>query len=143
MGKKGFTLIELLAVFIVLSIILGMVVVNVVHFSNNRKEKDYKNIVSIIEKNTDILVNDDQNVYKDVNEKLMQVSVCKIDYEKLEEANLMDKGTINPKTGKEINRESYIKIELNMSGSDDFEYTFIDKDFSEGTEAIESCLSTN
>ncbi len=142
MNKKGFTLVEVLAVLILLSIILGMVVVNVNYFSNNRKEKDYNNIVNIIEKNTEIFVNDNEDLYISVNDKLTNVgSKCKIEYIKLEEANLMDKDTINPKTGKEINKESYIRVKLNEDY--DFEYTFVDKDEMLETEDIELCLTGN
>ena len=142
MRKKGFTLIELLAVIVILGIILGMVVVNVVHFANNRKQKDYENIVSLIEKNADVLVNTNDEMYNAVNNKLTEIySECKIEYHRLEDSKLMDNGTINPKTGNPINKDSYIKVMLNEDY--DFEYTFIDKDEVEGNEGIDSCLSTN
>lgn len=142
MSKKGFTLIELIAVIAILGIILGMVVINVVYFANNRKEKDYENIVSIIEKNAELLVNTDSDMYNSVNNKLLEVdSECKIEYQRLEDARLMDEGTINPKTGNSINKESYIKVKL--TNEYNFEYTFIDKDTEKNNEAIDSCLSTN
>ena len=141
MNKKGFTLVEMIAILVILSIVLGMVVMNVSDFSNERKEKDYNNIIKIIEKNADILINDDENMYKTINEKLKNSGdECKIEYIKLEEAKLMDKGTINPKTGNEINKDSYIKVQLNDNY--DFEYTFIDKDFDTSNETIDLC-STN
>lgn len=140
MNKKGFTLIEIITVLVILSIILGMVLINVTDFSNERKEKDYNNIKSIIEKNTDMLLNDDEDIYISVNEKLMSVGdECIIEYIRLEEANLMDKGTINPKTEKVINKDSYIKVKLNDNY--DFEYTFVDKDFDTSTETIDLCLT--
>lgn len=142
MNKRGFTLVELLAVIAILAIILGLVVVNVVHFSNNRREKDYNNIVSIIEKNADVLVNTDDDMYDAVNNKLVQINdACKIEYQRLEDSKLMDEGTVNPLTGKSINKDSYIKVILNDEY--EFEYTFIDKDKKTDNEAIDSCLSTN
>ena len=142
MRKKGFTLIELLAVIVILGIILGMVVVSVMHFSNNRREEDYENIVSLIEKNTDLFINSDSEMYSAVNSKLSTIhSECKIEYERLEDAGLMDDGTVNPKTDNPINKESYIKVKLTEEY--DFEYTFIDKDIVQGNESIDLCLSTN
>ncbi len=142
MRKKGFTLVELLAVIAILAIILGLVVVNVMYFSNNRREKDYNNIVSLIEKNADVLVNTDDEMYNAVNTKLIQINdACKIEYQRLETARLMDEGTINPKTGKPINKESYIKVILNENY--DFGYTFVDKDEVPENEGIDLCLSTN
>lgn len=142
MNKKGFTLMEVLAVLVILGVILGMVVVNSVYFANKRKQKDYDNIVSLIEKNADVLVNTDNEVYNAVNNKLTQANdECKIEYERLEDARLMDKGTINPKTGKTINKESYIKVILNEDY--DFIYTFVNVDELEENTNIDSCLSTN
>ena len=142
MNKKGFTLIELLAVIAILAIILGLVVVNVVHFSNNRREKDYNNIVSLIEKNTDILVNTNDEMYNALNNKLKEIdNECKIEYQRLEDSKLMNIGTINPKTGNPINKESYIKVKL--TDEYNFEYTFVDKDAETDNEAIDSCLLTN
>ena len=107
-----------------------------------RKEKDYENIVSIIEKNADVLVNTNDEMYNAVNNKLTEIySECKIEYHRLEDSKLMDNGTVNPKTGNPINKDSYIKVMLNEDYN--FEYTFIDKDEVEGNEGIDSCLSTN
>ena len=44
MKEKGFTLVELLTVFAILSIILGMVVVNVNNYSSKQRQKDYENL---------------------------------------------------------------------------------------------------
>ena len=62
MKEKGFTLVELLTVFAILSIILGMVVVNVNNYSSKQREKDYENLVKIIEENAKVLVNKNEDL---------------------------------------------------------------------------------
>lgn len=139
--KKGFTLVELLAVLLILSIILGVAIFNTNYFTNQRKNKDYDNIVAIILENTDLLVNTNNDIHIKVNEKLSKVSSCKISYKNLIDDNLMDDSTINPKTNKVINLDSYIKVTLKSNY--DFNYEFIDKDINDTSEEIVDCLSVN
>ncbi len=63
MKEKGFTLVELLTVFAILSIILGMVVVNVNNYSSKQRQKDYENLVKIIEENAKVLVNKNEDLF--------------------------------------------------------------------------------
>ena len=63
MKEKGFTIVELLTVFAILSIILGMVVVNVNNYSSKQREKDYENLVKIIEENAKVLVNKNEDLF--------------------------------------------------------------------------------
>lgn len=139
--KKGFTLVELLAVIAILSIVLSLVVVNTNYFLNQRKEKDYSNITDIIKKNTDVLINTNNDIYIKVNNKLSSLDTCKISYQILIDNNLMDKDTINPKTNKIINTDSYIKV--TVKSNYDFNYEFIDKDINDTSDEIVDCLSVN
>ncbi|MBP3635803.1 MAG: type II secretion system protein [Bacilli bacterium] len=139
--RKGFTLVELLAVIVILGIILSIASITITEYSNARKNDDYENIANIIEKNADIFVNTNDEVFNAVNSKLTNInSECKIDYSSLINANLIDGDTINPKTGNKIDKESYVKITLNEDY--DFKYTFIDKD-EDKTNQIKSCLESN
>ncbi len=140
--KKGFTLIELIAVITILAIILGMVVINTNYFNDNRRKRDYNNIVNIIEKNTKVYINTNDDVFNLVNQKLSNPNdKCKILYPLLQDANLMDKDTINPLTNKKFNKESFIEVKLDNNY--DFIYTFVDKDKNENEDEIIDCLQIN
>lgn len=141
--KKGFTLVELVAVITILSIILAMITIDANHYSNERKNKDYVNIVNLIQENTKILVNTNSSIEKQVNEKLSSEGIdsCKINYNLLIENNLMDEDTVNPNTNKIIDNNSYIQVSLNTT-TYEYEYNFIyvDEENDENP-SIENCLT--
>lgn len=113
MKRKGFTLIELLATIVILSIISGIVVINYADASRKENEKQYDKIVEVIEENAKIVVNDNVDLYKSINDKAVNVTegaICKFSYIELVNMKLMDEDTINPKTNKTINGDSYIVV---------------------------------
>ena len=113
MKRKGFTLIELLATIVILSIISGIVVINYADASRKENEKQYDKIVEVIEENAKIVVNENVDLYKSINDKAVNVTegaICKFSYIELVNMKLMDEDTINPKTNKTINGDSYIVV---------------------------------
>lgn len=143
MKKRGFTLVELLAVIVILGIVLSMVTINVTKNSNDRKKLDYENMVKLIEKNTELLVSENSDVYTDVTNKLSgEIKTCKILYKTLIDNNLIDETEVDPRNGDKINPKSYIKVSFNSDY--DLEYKFInidDKEFD--SENIDYCINDN
>lgn len=121
--RKGFTLVELLAVLVLLAIIVGFVAINAVGFSNQRKEIDYNNIVSLTIDNTKVLINTNKQISKKVDYNLQTSSTnsCKLEYSVLVDNRLMDKDTKNPKTGEKFNGN--IIISLNTQ-TNEYSYEF-------------------
>ena len=75
--------------------------------------KQYDKIVEVIEENAKIVVNDNVDLYKSINDKAVNVTegaICKFSYIELVNMKLMDEDTINPKTNKTINGDSYIVV---------------------------------
>ena len=116
MKEKGFTLVELLTVFAILSIILGMVVVNVNNYSSKQREKDYENLVKIIEENAKVLVNKNEDLFVGVtnnaSSKVIDVNGntlngCKFSYDLLVDNKLMDEDTVNPVDNKAFYDNNY------------------------------------
>lgn len=116
MKEKGFTLVELLTVFAILSIILGMVVVNVNNYSSKQREKDYENLVKIIEENAKVLVNKNEDLFvgvtNNVSSKVIDVNGntlngCKFSYDLLVDNKLMDEDTVNPVDNKAFYNNNY------------------------------------
>ncbi len=116
MKEKGFTLVELLTVFAILSIILGMVVVNVNNYSSKQREKDYENLVKIIEENAKVLVNKNEDLFVGVtnnaSSKVIDVNGntlngCKFSYDLLVDNKLMDEDTVNPVDNKAFYNNNY------------------------------------
>ena len=114
--EKGFTLVELLTVFVILSIILGMVVINVNNYSSKQREKDYENLVKIIEENAKVLVNKNEDLFVGVtnyaSSKVIDVNGntlngCKFSYDLLVDNKLMDKDTVNPVDNKAFYDSNY------------------------------------
>ena len=115
MRKNGFTLIELLAVFVILSILLGMVVINVNTYSKKQREKDYENLVKIIEENAKVLVNKNEDLFVGVINNSSKQDIngnkgCKFSYDLLVDNKLMDKDTINPVDNKKFYKNNYLII---------------------------------
>ena len=119
MKEKGFTIVELLTVFAILSIILGMVVVNVNNYSSKQREKDYENLVKIIEENAKVLVNKNEDLFVGVtnnaSSKVIDVNGntlngCKAFYNNNYSiiTTLSDKGTYNYELKQNVNN-SYTK----------------------------------
>lgn len=118
--KKGYTLVELLAVIVVLSVIIGLVSINAVHYYNKRKERDYENIKSLIIDNSKVLVSATSNKISKIVDSNIQISnTCRLNYSDLVKYNLMDEDTKNPITG-EVISGTYVKITL----SSDYEYNY-------------------
>ena len=116
MKEKGFTIVELLTVFAILSIILGMVVVNVNNYSSKQREKDYENLVKIIEENAKVLVNKNEDLFVGVtnnaSSKVIDVNGntlngCKFSYDLLVDNKLMDEDTVNPVDNKAFYNNNY------------------------------------
>ena len=121
MKEKGFTLVELLTVFAILSIILGMVVVNVNNYSSKQREKDYENLVKIIEENAKVLVNKNEDLFVGVtnnaSSKVIDVNGntlngCKFSYDLLVDNKLMDEDTVNPVDNKAFYDNNYSIITI-------------------------------
>ncbi|MBQ9023585.1 MAG: prepilin-type N-terminal cleavage/methylation domain-containing protein [Bacilli bacterium] len=124
--KKGYTLVELLAVIILLSIILGLVSINAIHYFNERKEKDYENIKALIVDNSKVLVNStSKNITKTVDYNLQHYGICKINVSDLVNYGLMDTETNNPLTNESMSN-TYVKVTIDDS-SYDYVYEYIDQ----------------
>ena len=134
MKKNGFTLIELLAVLAILATILGLIIVNAKYYSDQRREKDYNNIRELAEKNTDTLVNTDDEFL----EKLENKTNCKVDYSELVDRGLMDKDTKNPITNELLYGNSYVEVNCN---DEDCKSTFKYKDDTDYSTSIINCTS--
>lgn len=131
MNRKGFTMVELLAVIVLLSVIFAIALISYNEVFKNRRENDYRNIVSMIEENTKVLVTTDFNISDKVDSLLVrenedEVKECKISYSLLIQKRLMDEDTKDPRTGKIISTDSFIKIELNEN--EELEYQFVNMD---------------
>lgn len=148
--RKGFTTVELLSVTVVLGIILSIAIIRIRSISEERNQTDYNNIASMIEENTKVLVNTDSEISSDVDETLQDLKLqkqtddsivvaCQISYQELVDKKLMDKNTVNPKTGRVIDSLSYIKITLDSD--DTYKYEFIYVKDSNGVEYPENCLN--
>lgn len=140
MKDRGFTLIELLAVLTILSIVIAIGAMNVTDVSKKRREEDYKNVVSMIEKNTELLLSENNDIYIEVTDKLTTLnSKCKITYQTLIDNKLIDETEKDPRTGEKINPESYIIISLD----DDYDlmYKFINiNDENSNQESVDYCI---
>lgn len=140
MKKRGFTLVELLAVIVILGIIISIVTINVNENSNKRKKLDYENMVKLIEKNTELLVSENEKIYTDVTNKLAKMDdKCIINYQVLIDNNLVDEAEKDPRNGKKISHNSYVIISINNNY--DLEYKFVNIDDEGDNTSIEYCLS--
>lgn len=139
MKKKGFTLVELIAVITILAILVSLVTIAAIQFYNTRIQKDYANIKSIIEDSAKVYINTDSDIYNEVDDKLQESESCKIPYDKLVEARLLDKEMTNPVTKTALyNNNKYIKVTL-----DDDTYTYSYEFMEENDTTVELCSQTN
>ena len=135
-NRSGFTLVELIAVITILAIILGLVTMNVVEFYNKRKVKDYNNMISIIEDNAKIYMNTDNDIYNEIDDKAQETGSCKLSYDRLVDAGLLDKEMINPMDNSLFyNSNKYIKITLDSKNDYSYEY------MEENDTSIVSCIN--
>lgn len=140
MKKNGFTLVELLTVIVIIAIFASITVLKVSDTASKRKKQDYENMVKLIEKNTEMLVSTNSDIYINVIEKLdSEDDKCKILYQTLIDNDLVDASEKNPVTGKNINTESYIIVSTSTSG--DLKYEFINVDDETVDTEIEECIS--
>lgn len=131
MNRKGFTMVELLAVIVLLSVIFAIALISYNEVFKNRRENDYRNIVSMIEENTKVLVTTDFNISNKVDSLLVRENddeekECKISYNLLIQKRLMDDETKDPRTGKIISTDSFIIVSLNEN--EELEYQFVNMD---------------
>ena len=126
--KKGYTLVELLAVLALLATIIGLVAINAIEYSNERREKDYENIKLIMVDNSKILVEStSKSITKTIDNNLQTNTSCKITFSDLVNNNLMNSETKNPKTN-EILSSEYVKVTLDSSTYKySYEYKEIDE----------------
>ena len=137
MKKKGFTLVELIAVIAILALLLSLVTISAIKFYNSRVQKDYENIKSIIEDSAKVFINTDSDVYSEVDDKLQEAGSCKILYDRLVDARLLDKDMTNPVDKTALyNNNKYIKITLDDS---EYSYEFMDEDDAN----IALCITNN
>lgn len=137
--KKGYTLLELLVTITILGFLIAMVAISASHFYNDRSQKEYNNIVSIIEENVKVLVNTDTEVITNMNSILVNTNdTCKIEYSDLVAKKLMDENTVNPLTQEPFNTSSYVKVRLLNDYT--YQYTFVDAD-EEEIEDLPNCIN--
>lgn len=137
--KKGYTLLELLVTITILGFLIAMVAISAIHFYNDRNQKEYNNIVSIIVDSVKVLVNTDTQVITNMNDILTsEDDTCKIEYSDLVTKKLMDENTINPLTQKPFNTNSYVKVIL--LNDYNYQYTFVDAD-EEEIEDLPNCIN--
>ncbi len=142
--KKGFSLVELVAVISILAVVTGLIVIDVNYYKNQRNQKDYDNLQTLIIENTKVLVNTNNDISSSVSNKLYRkkelndetvVVACKLNYSILVDNKLMDYDTINPLTDKRlIDTNSYIKISFDKNNN--YKYEFITGNNS----SIDNCL---
>lgn len=139
MKKNGFTLVELLAVIVIVGLLSSITLTRVNKFSNERKQQDYNNMVKLVEKNTSMLVSSDDDIYKKVTDKLIDInSKCSISYQTLIDKNLVDEREKNPITDDYINHNSYVIVSIDGNG--ELKYKFVNIDEEKNTEPPVSCL---
>lgn len=137
MKKKGFTLVELIAVIAILALLLSLVTISAIKFYNSRVQKDYQNMKSIIEDSAKVFINTDSDVYNEVDDKLQEAGSCKILYDRLVDARLLDKDMTNPVDKTALyNNNKYIKITLDDS---EYSYEFMDEDDAN----VDLCITNN
>lgn len=138
MKKNGFSLIELLAVILILGIISSIGVVEYIKIGNDEKKKEFDNLKEIIEENAKLLVNENDELYKGIESKTIRENsdICKFSYKELVKNNLMDEGTINPLTNKNMSEEDYYIIVSNNNGK--YKYTL--KQLSNDKEEYVECI---
>lgn len=139
MKKNGFSLIELLAVILILGVISSIGVVEYIKIGSDEKKKEYNNLKEIIEENAKLLVNENEELCKGIENKTFEENsdICKFSYKELVKNNLMDEGTINPLTNKNISEEDYYIIVSNNNGK--YKYTL--KQLSNDKEYYEDCIN--
>lgn len=139
MKKNGFTLVELLAVIVIVGLLSSITLTRVNKFSNERKQQDYNNMVKLVEKNTSMLVSSDDDIYKKVTDKLINInSKCSISYQTLIDKDLVDEREKNPITDDYINHNSYIIVSID--DNEELKYKFVNIDEEKNTEPPVSCL---
>lgn len=139
MKENGFSLIELLAVILILGVVSSIGVIKSIEMSNDEKKKEFDNLKKIIEENAKLLVNENNDLYKGIVSKTTTENsdICKFSYNELVKNNLMDEGTINPLTNKNISEEDYYIIVSNKDGK--YKYTL--KQLSNDKENYEECIN--
>ena len=139
MNKKGFTLVELLAVIVILSVILGMVVINSKYFSDKRKQQDYDNLVNIVLENTKTMVETSYTMSDSIDSVLGDSSnashKCKLGYSVLVSNNLMDNDIKNPKTGDSLSN-SCVLVSFDTNNEYQYKYEFLEE-----CTAMPNCLT--
>lgn len=139
MKKNGFTLVELLAVIVIVGLLSSITLTRVNKFSNERKQQDYNNMVKLVEKNTSMLVSSDDDIYKKVTDKLINInSKCSISYQTLIDKDLVDARERNPITDDYINHNSYVIVSIDGNG--ELKYKFVNIDEEKNAEQPVSCL---
>lgn len=117
--KKGFTLVELLAVITIMGIILLITVPNVTKNLKQTNSNQYAEFVSDIFLATESYITSNSNSFN-LNDGDKTISV-----EKLIKSGYFKSTTINPKTNKKVNINSYVIVSLNSDNT--YKYTYVDE----------------
>lgn len=107
-SKKGFTLIEIIAVISVLVIVITIFAVNMIKINNKNKNEEYQKYVNIITSSTDAYLAFNKDSIRDLspdNEVYIKISDIKA-------AGYLLGDLKNPKTGKIIDDNEYVKVTL-------------------------------
>ncbi len=116
-NKKGFTLIELLVTIALMLSILGIAIVSFINVSNKKKEEAWEKVKNQTELAAEEYFND--NAYY---KELLSSGGIKVSLGRLVEENYLNVVT-NPKTGKTLNKCSYVNVEKDANGE---KYTFVE-----------------
>ncbi len=116
-NKKGFTLIELLVTIALMLSILGIAIVSFINVSNKKKEESWQKVQNEAELAAEEYFND--NAYY---KELLSSGSIKVSLGRLVEENYLNVVT-NPKTGKTLNKCSYVNVEKDANGE---KYTFVE-----------------
>lgn len=122
MKRRGFTLVELLAVVTIMGVILLISVPNITKQLKKTNSNKYSEFVEDIFLATESYITS----YRDSID--LSTGVDNISVERLVKAGYFKSTTINPKTNKKVNINSYVIVSLNDDGT--FEYKYIDEDIS-------------
>ena len=99
MKTRGFTMIELLAIITVLAAILLVSFPTLINMTRKDKENQYTDLVNTLCKAGETYIYNNEELFPDIG---TEGDINYVDIENLINDNLVDKSTVNPKTGNNI-----------------------------------------
>jgi len=117
-NKKGFTLIELVAVVALIAIFGLVVVISITSQIDKQEEKRYNSYKETIISSAELYIEQHRNSYPALKEKGDSIYITAGD---IIGANLLNSNLKNPKTEKDIDKNTRIKITIGENNILEFE----------------------